>query len=123
MLIPLLGLTLTSCPDKPVDEPKEPDYADLIIGTWSDEPNEGWCEEGPGYAYGYEFKNNGVCYVHGSNYGPGRYQIFDDNLIVTFNDHWSGSRTEHFIITKLTKNVLVLQDTEYYDEEVYYRVK
>jgi len=124
LIVLALPIAVSSCGDEDNDEPNNSDYAEMIVGTWSDEGHDNWYDNRDGDAYGYEFKKNGVCYVHGSCYGSGRYQIFDDRLIISFYDESIGnSRANTYVITKLTKNVLVIQDDKYYDEEEYYRVK
>lgn len=121
---------LTSCgDDDDKDSGGSTDYAKMILGTWSDERHTNWAEEGSGDAYGFEFMENGVCYLHGSNYGRGRYQITDNILIISFQDHYDyETYTDTYTIKKLTKEILVIHDMRYdnYDDEAdeeYYRVE
>ena len=119
-----MPFVVSSCGDDDDNEPSDSDYAEMIIGTWSDEGHDNWYDGGnAGDAYGYEFRKKGVCYVHGSNYGSGTYQIIGNKLIISFFcDRFGDYYTDTYTIKKLTKKVLVLQDNEYYDEEEYYRV-
>lgn len=124
----VLPLVFASCGDDDKDEPKDSNYSELIIGTWSDEATSDWYDEERGFAYGYEFKENGICYVHGSNYGNGKYQIFDNQLVITYKSYAYGEEstyTETLTIVKLTKNVLEIMDNYDSDSDVetYYRIK
>lgn len=143
-------VVMTSCEEEKhngkKNEPTTEDYGDydyykdLIVGTWSDDGDLNWYEAptrpndygwGPvgGSSYGFEFRANGTCYVHGSNYGSGKYQIINDQLIITFKDHGYEQWTDKYTIIKLTKNILELLDNDdedddtWHDSETYYRVK
>lgn len=123
MVLIVLPLMFNACgDDKDDEETLDESYDKMIVGTWSDEDNDSWYENGVGTAYGFVFKENGTCYIHGSSFGTGRYEIVNNKLLITFVDQFDDQYQEIFTIKSITKNVLIILDSDY-DEEVYYRVK
>lgn len=134
-VISCVVITSSSCEPEPKPEPKpesnEEKFEDMIVGVWSDDGDVNWYEAPTkpslygGSSYGFEFRANGQCYKHGSSHGSGRYQIIDDQLIITYTDAYA----DKYTIEKLTTKVLEIvwiddeEPDEWYNSETYYRVK